>query len=63
MKIQIDRNKDTIDVRKVTIFLGETEFEIEINKFNELIIRKEQFDNNESCLIIRPKVSNEIGLK
>lgn len=62
MELQIDRNEERLTVKKITIFNGDTEFEIEINKFGELQITKEQFGISESGLIVRPKVSNVVGL-
>ncbi len=62
MEIQINRNTDRQDVKSITICTENKEFEIFIDKFGELIIRKEQYGSGESGLIVRPKVSNEIGL-
>lgn len=62
MEIQLNRNEERLNVNKVTIFVNNTEFEISVNQFNELIINKQQYDNGETNIIIRPKVSNEIGL-
>jgi hypothetical protein len=62
MKIQLNRNEDRLTVNKVTIFNGDSEFEIELSKFGEIIIRKEQYGEGESAVIIKPKVSNEIGI-
>ena len=61
MEIQIDRNEERLTVRKITVFTGNKEFEIEIDKFGELIITKEQYGEEESGMIIRPKVSNVVG--
>lgn len=62
MEIQIDRNEERLTVRKITVFTGNKEFEIEIDKFGELIITKEQYGEEESGMIIRPKVSNVVGV-
>lgn len=62
MEIQLNRNEERLIVKKITIFINNTEFEIEENNFGEIIIRKEQYGPDESSIIIRPKVSNEIGL-
>lgn len=62
MEIQIDRNDDRLVTKKVTIYLKNTEFEIEVNNFGELVIRKVQYREGFSNIIIRPKASNEIGL-
>jgi hypothetical protein len=62
MEIQIDRNEDRMVVSKIQIFIGNKEFTISIDKFGELIINKEQYGQEESGIIVRPKVSNEIGL-
>ena len=62
MEIQIDRNEERLTVRKITLFTGNKEFEIEIDKFGELIITKEQYGKEESGMIVRPKVSNVVGV-
>jgi hypothetical protein len=62
MEIQINRNEERLTVNKITVFVGNKEFEIEIDKFGELLITKEQYGNEESGLIVRPKVSNVIGV-
>ena len=62
MEIQIDRNEERLTVRKITVFTGNKEFEIEIDKFGELIITKEQYGEEESGMIVRPKVSNVVGV-
>lgn len=40
MKIQLDRNKEFLDVKKVTIVMDNKEFEISVNKFGQLEINK-----------------------
>ena len=62
MEIQIDRNEERLTVRKITVFTDNKEFEIEIDKFGELIITKEQYGEEESGMIVRPKVSNVVGV-
>jgi len=62
MEIQINRNIDKIVVDRITIFVDDKEFEILVNKLGELIIMKEQYGDDESSLIIKPKVSNVIGI-
>ena len=63
MKICIDKkSKEIIDIVNATIYIGEVEFKISVNKFNELVINKEQYSNGESSLLIKPSVSNEIRL-
>jgi frataxin-like iron-binding protein CyaY len=62
MEIQIDRNEERVNVRAIVIFIENKEFTIYIDKFGELIINKEEYSNKESGIIVRPKVSNEIGL-
>lgn len=63
MEIQIDRNEERLLVKKIIIFTQNKEFIIYIDKFGELIVNKEQYGNDESGIIVRPKVSNEIGLQ
>lgn len=62
MEIQIDRNEERLEVKKIMIFTQNKEFTIYIDKFGELIVNKEQYGNEESGIVVRPKVSNEIGL-
>ena len=62
MEIQIDRNEERLEVKKIMIFTQNKEFTIYIDKFGELIVNKEQYGNEESGIIVRPKVSNEIGV-
>lgn len=62
MKISIDRNKNVADVSYVTVIVGDVEFKISVNKFDELIINKMQYKDGESAIIIKPSVSNEIRL-
>lgn len=62
MEIQINKNIDKIVIDRITLFVNDKEFEIHINKLGELIIMKEQYGNDESGIIIKPKVSNVIGI-
>jgi hypothetical protein len=62
MEIQINRDVERIEVKKVTIFHKNTEFEIYINNFDEIIIMKEQYGEGESNIIIRPSVANVIRI-
>jgi len=51
-----------MEVKKIKIFTQNKEFTIYIDKFGELIVNKEQYGKEESGIVVRPKVSNEIGL-
>jgi len=62
MEIKIDRNEERMEVKKIKIFTQNKEFTIYIDKFGELIVNKEQYGKEESGIVVRPKVSNEIGL-
>jgi len=63
MEIQLDRNEERLNVNKITIFIDNCEFEIELNKFkNEISIRKEQYGSGETTIIIKPRVSNDITI-
>lgn len=62
MEIQLNRNEERLDVKKITIFNGNAEFEIELSKFDEIVIRKEEFGEGESSIVIKPNVSNEIRI-
>ncbi|MDV3685286.1 hypothetical protein CMU45_02690 [Elizabethkingia anophelis] len=62
MKIQLDRNKETIEVKKVTIIMDDKEFEISVNKFGQLEINK-CYSEEDGALKIIPSVSNEIRVE
>jgi len=62
MEIQIDRKEKKLTVNKIIISNGDIEFEISIDKFGELTITKEHYGEGESGLIVRPKVSNVVGI-
>ncbi|HFI4796463.1 TPA: hypothetical protein ACGQK4_002182 [Elizabethkingia anophelis] len=62
MKIQLDRNKETIEVNKVTIIMDDKEFEISINKFGQLEINK-GYSEGDSAIKITPYMSNEIKVE
>lgn len=59
MKITTDRGKTFSEVPQVKIIIGEKEFRISVNKFDELVINKSYDD---SSLYITPSVSNEIRI-
>ena len=63
MDIIINNNEQQLQAKRITITLNENvEFDIAINNFGELVIRKAQFGNETGDLIIKPSVSNEIRL-
>lgn len=62
MEIQLDNERKNINVKKITIYIENKEFTIQINKFSELIINKENYDIGNSSIIIKPRVSNEISI-
>ncbi|MCT3817863.1 hypothetical protein HZP37_14580 [Elizabethkingia anophelis] len=62
MKIQLDRNKEFLDVKKVTIVMDNKEFEISVNKFGQLEINK-CYSEEDGALKIIPSVSNEIRVE
>lgn len=62
MEIQLDKNEENLTVKKITIFTANKSFEVEIDKFGELIIAKHEYGDGEGGLIVRPKVSNVVGL-
>lgn len=61
MKAMIEDSQE-IEVRHITIYSGETEFKISVNKFGKLIINKQQYGDGESAIQITPSVSNEIRI-
>lgn len=63
MKIVVGNNESQIEARHITIQLNEdVEFRIKINQFGEVEVQKTQYGAGESCLIIKPNVSNEVRL-
>ncbi|MVW92429.1 hypothetical protein FCL53_10680 [Elizabethkingia meningoseptica] len=62
MKIQLDRNKEFIEVKKVTIVMDNKEFEVSVNKFGQLEINK-CYSEEDGALKIIPSVSNEIRIE
>ncbi|MCL1655463.1 hypothetical protein M2T79_02560 [Elizabethkingia miricola] len=62
MKIQLDRNKENIEVKKVTIIMDDKEFEISINKFGQLELNKCHSEGDTAIKII-PYMSNEIRVE
>ncbi|MCT4228697.1 hypothetical protein HZP39_04185 [Elizabethkingia anophelis] len=62
MKIQLDRNNEFIEVKKVTIVMDNKEFEVSVNKFGQLEINK-CYSEEDGALKIIPSVSNEIRIE
>lgn len=63
MKIIVNNNESQIEARHIIIALNENvEFRININQFGELVIQKTQYGGDESAIIIKPSVSNEIRI-
>ena len=63
VSLKINRDDERIIVNKITVYTKNKEFNIHIDQFGELIINKEEYDNGcKSSIIVRPKVSNEIGI-
>lgn len=56
-----DNNEEHQEARKIKITIGETEYRISVNKFDELVINKHSFDDT-SSITIMPSVSNEIRI-
>ena len=63
MEIQLDHSIDRQEVKKITIFTGNVEYNISINKFGMLLINKEQYGSEPSGIAIHPRVSNEICIE
>lgn len=63
MLIQTERNTDFTEVKDVTIQVGEVEFIITLNKFEQLVVTKVQYGGGEGSIIIVPQVSNQIIIK
>lgn len=62
MKVIIGNNESEFEARKITIVVGNVEFEIKVNNFKQLVVNKQNYGDGESELIIKPSVSNEIRL-
>jgi len=62
MKMKIGRNEKLEDVPNIKIMIGDVEFKVSENQFNELVITKTQLGEGEGAIIIKPSVSNEIRL-
>lgn len=62
MKISIDRNEEWKEVNKIKVQIGESQFVISVNKFDELTINKSWGFGDDSTIKIIPNVSNEIKI-
>jgi hypothetical protein len=62
MEIQINHEVERMTVDRITIFVENKQFEIYFDKFNQLVVNKEQYGSEESAIVIRPRVSNEISI-
>jgi hypothetical protein len=63
MNIKVNREEVSIQVRMVTILLGDSEFTLQVNNLGELTINKMCFGEGSSTIQILPRVSNEIEIK
>jgi hypothetical protein len=61
MKIQLERNGEILDVKRLVIFINGNEFRLDENNRNELVINKAPL-NDEQMFVI-PSVGNEIKIK
>ena len=61
MKFIINREKDFINVKQITIEINDTRYRIEENREGGLCINK--FDFEDSSIQITPRVTNEIYIK
>jgi hypothetical protein len=62
MKVSINREENTLNCRTVTISTENKEFIIQVDKFGNLVINKQNYGEGESSIVIIPRVSNEIHL-
>jgi hypothetical protein len=62
MEVSINREENTLNCRTVTISIENKEFIIQVDKFGNLVINKQNYGEGESSIVIIPKVSNEIHL-
>lgn len=64
MKLQLDREgKQEIEVERFEIWVTEDKsFRLFFNKFGELEIIKQTFNEESSTIVIKPSVSNQINL-
>jgi len=57
-------NEQQIETRRITIVVGEIEYHIKVNQFNEIELNKTDFSKeSEHRLTIHPYQSNDIRLK
>ncbi len=61
MKLQLTRDGEIIDVKNVTVILGDTEFKIQANNQGGLEIMKINFDDGN--IQVLPNYSNQVTLK
>ena len=62
MELSIDREEKRLNCRTVTISTENKEFIIQVDKFGNLVINKQNYGEGESSIVIIPRVSNEIHL-
>ena len=62
MEVSINREENTLNCRTVTISTENKEFIIQVDKFGNLVINKQNYGEGESSIVIIPRVSNEIHL-
>ncbi len=65
MKISVGRfdNEQLLEHEKITIIIdSDTEFNIHLNKFGELVVNKSHFGSKSGAIKITPQSSNEIIL-
>lgn len=65
MKILINKvrqEEEEVEVKRVTIINGDIEFEIYMDK-GDVVVRKNNFGEGSSSIMITPCVSNQITIK
>jgi len=62
MEVSIDREENRLNCRIITISIENKEFIIQVDKFGNLVINKQNYGEGESSIVIIPRVSNEIHL-
>lgn len=61
MKVKLDRAGATVAVNYITIIIGEQEFKISVDHFNNLVVNK-TYGGDDGSIHITPSVSNEIRI-
>lgn len=62
MTISINNSEDTTECRHVKITIGDKQFKISQDKFDNLVVNKVTYDDSEGSISVKPSYSNEIRI-